>query len=457
MTQNKPMNSSSPDLKKYEDIVAACNRCGFCTSYCPTYKATGNEIHSPRGRNQLFRALIEKKVTNPADALESINTCLLCGECTSVCFSEVPTAELMVHARQFLNNQLGTPFLLNFLFKKILPYPKRFYWVLKLSFFAKQIGIASLLEKTSFFKKVAPALAAANELMPTVTLKFLKDYKDTQAFMESALEKEGHAKVLAQQKSGTKSATIQQRPKAAYMTTCGSQYVLPSIGLASLKLFKKLHVDFVIPEMLCCGLPPTSFGEKEAARSLAEANIQTLEKGHFESILIDDSSCLSQMRDYPRIFQNDGKWLKRSHDLSQKVKELSSYLASRGLKDHLKLVPWDGGPVAFHEPCKSQYGPKGGNPTRELLSSIPHLKIMGIVDSDQCCGGGGAYSFMEAELSRKVLSAKIQNIISSGCHIVVTTSASCLIQLKFGLRQAHSSIQALHLSEFLVRALEKRR
>src|SRR5690242_15648202 len=102
-------NADKSEIKKFEETVAACNRCGFCTSYCPTYNATGNETFSPRGRNQMFRALIEGKIKDVGEAASSIDTCLLCGECTSVCFSEVPTAQLMVQARHYLNQTRGTP------------------------------------------------------------------------------------------------------------------------------------------------------------------------------------------------------------------------------------------------------------------------------------------------------------------------------------------------------------
>src|SRR5687768_16356434 len=126
MATNPPSdNNPLHDLAKFEDGVVACNRCGFCTDYCPTYKATGNEAFSPRGRNQMVRALIEGKVADPAQASESIETCLLCGECTSVCFSEVPTAKLMVAARHFINRSKGIARPLKFFLKRILPYPAR--------------------------------------------------------------------------------------------------------------------------------------------------------------------------------------------------------------------------------------------------------------------------------------------------------------------------------------------
>jgi Fe-S oxidoreductase len=55
-----------------------------------------------------------------------------------------------------------------------------------------------------------------------------------------------------------------------------------------------------------------------------------------------------------------------------------------------------------------------------------------------------------------VLAAKVKNIAATGCDIVVTSSASCMVQLAFGLRRTHPKIQVLHIAEFLVRALDKK-
>ncbi len=444
-------------LKKYEETVAACNRCGFCTSYCPTYNATGNEIHSPRGRNQMVRALIEGKVVDPVQAKESIESCLLCGECTSICFSEVPTAELMVEARNFLNKSMGVPVFLKFFLTYVLPFPRRYYWMLKISFTVKRLGIVAFLKKINLLQKIAPTLSAADDLMPRVPHRFLSDHKNVQIFFEQNWAKQGHARVLAQKKEGGLSPALIQRPKVALMPLCGSQYLNPESGLALIGLLKRLRVDFVIPEALCCGLPAASYGVTERVRHMAQENIRLMERGHFDSLLVDDSSCGAHFQDYPKYLQDDARWMKRAHDLSLKVKDLSQFLIQRGIKDHLKMTPWEGGLVAYHDPCKAQYAQKLINPPRELLFSIPRLQLVTVSDSDQCCGGGGTYSFVHPEISRDVLSAKIKNIVASGCQIVVTSSASCLIQLRAGLLQSKSKIEAVHLSSFLLRALEKRK
>lgn len=442
-------------LKKYEEIVAACNRCGFCTSYCPTYNATGNETHSPRGRNQMVRALIEGKVSNPTQAKESIDTCLLCGECTSVCFSEVPTAELMVQARSYLNQTMGVPPLLSFFLRKILAHPKRYFWFLKTSFFFKRIGVPALLRKLNLLSKISPTLTAADELMPTVPSRFLSEEKAAAPFLERNWAKQ--AQLLAQTKDNNGAPTVLQRPKVALMPLCGSGYLLPEIGLSLIQLLRRLRVDFVVPDVLCCGLPAASYGVTEQVSAMAEENIRRIERGHFDALLVDDSSCGAHLKDYPKYLQTDARWMQRAHELSQKVKDMSQFLIQRGLKDHLKMVPWEGGLVAFHDPCKAQYGQKITQSPRELLFSIPRLAVVNIPDSDQCCGGGGTYSFVHPEISKDVLAAKIKNITATKCQIVVTSSASCLIQLRAGLREAKSKIEAMHLSAFLLRALEKKR
>jgi len=442
-------------LKKFEDAAAACNRCGFCTSYCPTYNATGNEAHSPRGRVQLVRALMEGKIASPAEAKESVDTCLLCGECTSVCFSEVPTARLMMEARNYLNETTGVSWALKFFLNHILPHPQRLQWLLRAAFLGKNLGVSFLLRKTGLLKRFFPEMDAADSLLARAPSKFLLDFPIAKPRREIAMLEQSHAQALHRQPPAPSSAV--QRPKFAYMPVCGSQYLRPDIGVATLRLFDLMKLDLMIPDLVCCGLPAASYGMAEQVRALAKENIIRLERGHYEAILIDDSSCAAHIKDLPAAFQDDPAWLKRAHDAAQKVRDLSTTLLLRGLKEHLKLAPWTGGKTAYHDPCKAQYAQRLTSPPRELLAAIPRLNLVPVADADQCCGGAGTYSFVHPDFSRSILAAKTKNIVASGCSIVVTSSASCQVQLASGLRAINSNIEVLHLSEFLLRALEKRR
>jgi glycolate oxidase iron-sulfur subunit len=222
-------------------------------------------------------------------------------------------------------------------------------------------------------------------------------------------------------------------------------------------LLKRVGVEVSIPEVMCCGLPAASYGVLDQVQLMARENVSRLERERFEAIVVDDSSCGAHIKEYGKYLIGDPGSSAKAQAISQKTRELSSYLLFKGLKNHLAKIRWAGGVVAYHDPCKAQYAQKMVSPPRELLGGIPGLKVAPVKEADQCCGGGGTYSFVHPEMSQQVLAAKIKNIQETGCAIVVTSSVSCLIQLAFGLRKANSSIQALHLSEFLERALTKKR
>jgi glycolate oxidase iron-sulfur subunit len=401
-------------------------------------------------------ALLEGKITNPADIKDIVDTCLLCGECTTICFSEVPTAQLMVHARHMINQSTGVPTFLSFALKKILPHPKRLRIALRVLFLGKRLGIAWVLMKIGLLRKISIQAEAAEMLSIKPPKKFLLDYSETAPFQEHSVREKERDTFIAQHKSKTLTPfNPKVRAKIAYMPVCGSQYLRPEIGLSTLKLFRLLNIDFTIPELLCCGLPAASYGVMDDVKAMAKENITRLERSHFEAIVADDSSCTAHLKDYPKYFADDPAWAVRAATLAGSIRELSSFFIQWGLLDKLKTAVWSGGAVAYHDPCKAQYGQKVTQPPRTLLASVRGVKIVDVADADQCCGGGGTYSFVHPEMSQDILSKKVSAILKSGCRTVVTSSASCFIQLSSGLKDKTPAIEVLHLSEFLARTLKR--
>ena len=83
------------------DDLAACVACGLCLPYCPTYRVSGEEGLSPRGRIAAMRAVDEAA---PADATFArlMQTCVQCRACESACPSAVKFGRLMEGARVLL-------------------------------------------------------------------------------------------------------------------------------------------------------------------------------------------------------------------------------------------------------------------------------------------------------------------------------------------------------------------
>ena len=84
-----------------DDALSACVGCGLCLPHCPTYRATGDERRSPRGRISLMR-IVESGLAEPnAEWLAAMDSCIQCRGCEPACPSGVPFGELIADTQAF--------------------------------------------------------------------------------------------------------------------------------------------------------------------------------------------------------------------------------------------------------------------------------------------------------------------------------------------------------------------
>ncbi len=77
----------------------ACVTCGLCLPQCPTFRLTGDESASPRGRLAAMAA-VASGIAEVDDRFEEImGLCLQCRACEPVCPSVVPFGRAMEGAR----------------------------------------------------------------------------------------------------------------------------------------------------------------------------------------------------------------------------------------------------------------------------------------------------------------------------------------------------------------------
>lgn len=411
----------SPEEGRAYDDALHCNRCGFCTSFCPTYLATGDESLSPRGRNQAWRAFLEGRL-DPADGRRAFDTCLLCGVCTSVCFAEVPTAKLMAAAREKAHDALGRAPLATFVLRVLLPRPRLFEAALKVLYMGKRLGVSRFLNRRGLLGWIHPRLAAAEDLVETPPRRFLR-------------------------------GELPPAPPAAEVVqflACGPNCVSPEIGRATARLLKVQGVKAGAADNVCCGLPGISLGDREAARRLTRINIERLEKHPDAVVLVDDSSCAATVKEWPTLFEDDPAWKARATAVAARTRDLLQWLAQ-----HPVPAPPAEGAVTYHDACKARYAQGLVEEPRRLLRDAPGVDYRELPEADQCCGGGGTYQFMQPTVSRAVGERKTANILRTGAAVVLTSSVSCLLQLKAGLRRAGAAARAMHVAEFFARALDK--
>src|SRR5215510_7032410 len=84
------------------DALNACVACGLCLPHCPTYRVTGREIASPRGRIAAMRAVDWNGAPIDDAFRDAMEECVECRGCEAACPSAVPFGHLMEATRAAL-------------------------------------------------------------------------------------------------------------------------------------------------------------------------------------------------------------------------------------------------------------------------------------------------------------------------------------------------------------------
>ena len=79
--------------------LSSCVACGLCLPHCPTYRLTGEESASPRGRITAMRSVAEGTSVVDDTFARFMDLCLVCRACEDVCPSHVPFGRMMERAR----------------------------------------------------------------------------------------------------------------------------------------------------------------------------------------------------------------------------------------------------------------------------------------------------------------------------------------------------------------------
>jgi len=231
------------------------------------------------------------------------------------------------------------------------------------------------------------------------------------------------------------------------MVTCLGDAFFPQVGVATVKLLRRLgiEVDFP-PAQTCCGQPHFNSGFHQHARDLARHTIHAF---HNHQIVVTPSgSCAAMVKlEYPELFHNDLVWHGRAEDLAQRTHELSDFLVNI-LKIEDVGARYDG-KVTYHMACHLRGLGIKTEPER-LLQNVRGLELVPLERFDECCGFGGSFSVRYPGISGGMINDKSTFINNTGADAVVATDSGCLMNIAGALRRRGSRVKAMHLAEVLV-------
>jgi L-lactate dehydrogenase complex protein LldE len=232
------------------------------------------------------------------------------------------------------------------------------------------------------------------------------------------------------------------------LVTCLGDVFFPEVGVATVRLLRRLGVTVDFPEaQTCCGQPHFNSGYHGMARDLARRLIAVFDNGR--RVVVPSGSCAAMVKlEYPELFHDDPHWGPRAHDLASRTHELSGFLV------HVLRVEDVGarfdGRATYHMACHLRGLGLLTEPER-LLRCVRGLEFVPLERSDECCGFGGSFAVRYPEISGAMVRDKATFIEKAGVDAVVATDAGCLMNIAGCLRRCGSTVRALHLAEVLER------
>ena len=234
--------------------------------------------------------------------------------------------------------------------------------------------------------------------------------------------------------------------KISLLVTCLGDALYPDVGVATVRLLRRLGVEVAFPQaQTCCGQPHFNSGYRTHARDLARHTIRAFDG---DSLVVAPSgSCAAMVKlEYPELFAEDRYLRRRAEDLARRTHELSDFLVNvLGVEDVGARFE---GKVTYHMACHLRGLGVKGEPER-LIHKVKGLDFVPLERVDECCGFGGSFSVRYPGISGAMVADKAALIEKTGADAVVATDAGCLMNIAGCLHRRGSRVKAMHLAELL--------
>jgi Fe-S oxidoreductase len=215
------------------------------------------------------------------------------------------------------------------------------------------------------------------------------------------------------------------------------------------KILKLAGVNFGIlgMEESCCGEPARRLGNEYLFQMQAEKNIKILNDYGVKKIVTACPHGYQTLKnEYPKF---GGRYEVVHHT------QLIAQLIGEG---RLKTDKGAGRVVTYHDPCYLGRYNDIFQPPRQILKSLPGVKLVEMADSRRrsfCCGGGGGRMWQEENTGKRISEIRIEQAINTGAGTIATTCPFCRQMFEDAIKAKGyaESLRVMDIAEMVAAAI----
>jgi glycolate oxidase iron-sulfur subunit len=354
------------DLGIDGEDLALCVQCGLCLPHCPTYRVTGEESASPRGRIAAMR-LVAAGAPAGADFTRFMDLCVQCRGCEAACPSSVPFGRMMEASRSALATQTRYQPAWRRLAYRALAHPRLLGAAARLTAVGQRLGLV-------------PGRLGLPRL------------------------------------SWRRPPLADQGRDAWLLTGCVMDAFMRPVHAAAQRVLAAAGTDARPSPPGCCGALAAHAGLTDIAHHQAAQTMASMPGD--APVIVDSAGCGAYMKEYGRVLGPDGE------AFAARVRDISEWLAEHPLAE-VGALPIR---VAIQDPCHLRHVQKTHGTVRTVLASAVS-ELVELADDGLCCGAGGSYSVWHPEMAARIRARKLSAISASGASVVVSANPGCAMHL----------------------------
>lgn len=370
------------DVHPTTQELNACVQCGLCLPTCPTFRLTGKETHSPRGRLMAMAAVGAGVADVDGAFAEIMESCLQCRACETACPSLVPFGRAMEGARAELRAQHTHQGV-------------------------RRLGLSRGLDSGPLLR-LAGALAPLGAKLP----------------LPAGIGRTAGA--VRRNQPGPVKGTGRQageprRGHVALLSGCVMDAWFGEVHVAAIELLTAAGFDVSVPESQgCCGALAAHDGHVEETRRMARVNVEAFEG--YDRVVVDSAGCGAHLKEL-------GHWADGGDELASRVEDVNVVIAEAIADGWLPTLEQPRGKVAVHDPCHLKHAQRITQEPRAVLRAGGYEPV-DVDPVGMCCGAAGVYSVLHPAEADELGRRKVAEVASAGTTVVASANPGCEMQLR---------------------------